>query len=111
MAGDTWTRAAAQPMILQALAKAVHRALYARLIAMVLVGIFLVYARGDSFFGFFTIPALDPNNKALRENVEELQGTIATIILVLSGLRATAGLIHHCLWRDGVLRRMLPGGI
>jgi cytochrome b561 len=91
------------------LAKTVHYALYALLIVMVLVGIFLVYVRGDNFFGLFSIPAFDPNNKALRDNVGELHGTIATIILIFAGLHASAGLIHHYLWHDGVLRRMLPG--
>jgi cytochrome b561 len=94
---------------LQTLVKTVHYALYALLIAMVLVGIFLVYVRGDNFFGLFTVPAFDPNNKALRDNIGELHGTIATIILILAGLHASAGLIHHYLWHDGVLRRMLPG--
>jgi cytochrome b561 len=65
--------------------------------------------RGDSYFGLFTVPAFDPGNKALRENVEDLHGTIATIILVLAGLHASAGLLHYYLWHDGVLRRMLPG--
>ncbi|MGA9486539.1 MAG: cytochrome b/b6 domain-containing protein, partial [Methylocella sp.] len=95
--------------LLQTLAKTVHYALYALLIVMVLVGIFLVYVRGDNFFGLFSVPAFDPNNKALRDNVGELHGTIATIILILAGLHASAGLIHHYLWHDGVLRRMLPG--
>jgi cytochrome b561 len=95
--------------LLQTLAKTVHYALYALLVVMVLVGIFLVYVRGDNFFGLFSIPAFDPNNKALRDNVGELHGTIATIILILAGLHASAGLIHHYLWHDGVLRRMLPG--
>ncbi len=95
--------------LLQTLAKTLHYALYALLVAMVLVGIFLVYVRGDNFFGLFSIPAFDPNNKALRDNVGELHGTIATIILILAGLHASAGLIHHYLWHDGVLRRMLPG--
>jgi cytochrome b561 len=88
--------------VLQTLAKTVHYALYALLIAMVLVGIFLVY--------LFTVPAFDPNNKALRDNVGELHGTNATIILILAGLHASASLIHHYLWHDGVLRRMLPSG-
>ncbi|MGO9720187.1 MAG: cytochrome b [Methylocella sp.] len=95
--------------LLQSLAKTVHYALYALLIVMVLVGIFLVYVRGDNFFGLFSVPAFDPNDKALRDNVGELHGTIATIILILAGLHASAGLIHHYLWHDGVLRRMLPG--
>jgi len=95
--------------LLQSLAITVHYALYALLIVMVLVGIFLVYVRGDNFFGLFSVPAFDPNDKALRDNVGELHGTIATIILILAGLHASAGLIHHYLWHDGVLRRMLPG--
>jgi len=95
--------------LLQSLAITVHYALYALLIVMVLVGIFLVYVRGDNFFGLFSVSAFDPNNKALRDNVGELHGTIATIILILAGLHASAGLIHHYLWHDGVLRRMLPG--
>ena len=93
---------------LQILAKTLHFALYALLIAMILIGIFLVYVRGDSFFGLFTVPAFDPDNKALRHNVGELHGTIATILLILAGLHASAGLIHHYLWHDGVLRRMMP---
>ena len=74
---------------------------------MVAVGLFLVWVRGDSFFGLFTVPAFDPGNKALRHNIEELHGTIA-IILILAGLHAAASLIHHYLWHDNVLRRMLP---
>ena len=95
--------------LLQTLAKTVHYALYALLIVMVLVGIFLVYVRGDNFFGLFSVPAFDLNNKALRDKVGDLHGTIATIFLILAGLHASAGLIHHYLWHDGVLRRMLPG--
>lgn len=90
------------------LAKGTHLALYALLGAVVLVGLFLVWVRGDSFFGLFAIPAFDPGNQALRHNVEELHGALATLILVLAGLHAAAGLIHHFLWNDGVLRRMTP---
>jgi cytochrome b561 len=95
--------------LLQILAKSVHYALYALLAAMIPVGVFLVYVRGDSYFGLFAVPAFDPGNKALRESVEDLHGTIATIILILAGLHASAGLLHHYLWHDGVLRRILPG--
>ncbi len=96
---------------LQTLTKSVHAVLYALLIAMVLVGIFLVYVRGDSFFGLLTIPAFDPGNKALRDAVTELHETIATVILIVAGLHASAALVHHYVLRDGVLRRMWPRGI
>ncbi len=93
---------------LQALTKSVHAALYALLIAMVLVGIFLVYVRGDSFFGLFTVPAFDPGNKALRDAVTELHETNATLILILAGLHAVAAPIPHYRLRAGVVRRMCP---
>ena len=96
---------------LQILTKSVHSALYALLTAMVLVGIFLVFVRGDSFFGMFTVPAFDPGNKALRDNVAELHEMIATLIIIVAGLHAVAALIHHYVLRDGVLRRMWPHGI
>jgi len=53
--------------LLQSLAKTVHYALYALLIVMVLVGIFLVYVRGDNFFGLFSIPAFDPTKSSARQ--------------------------------------------
>lgn len=96
---------------LQTLTKSVHSALYALLFAMVLVGIFLVYVRGDSFFGLLTVPAFDPGNKALRDTVTELHETIATFILIIAGLHALAALVHHYVLRDGVLRRMWPRAI
>ncbi|HUI21616.1 MAG TPA: cytochrome b [Methylocella sp.] len=93
---------------MQFLAKSLHYTLYGLLIVSVLIGVFLVYVRGDSFFGFFTVPAFDPGNKALRHDIGELHSTIATIVLILAAFHASAGLVHHYLWRDGVLRRMLP---
>jgi cytochrome b561 len=76
---------------------------------MALVGTFLVYARGDSFFGLSTVPAFDPGNKALRHNVEELDGAVATIILVLAGFQATAALIHHYVARRGLAAHVARG--
>lgn len=94
---------------LQILAKGIHFALYVLIGAAILVGIGLAWARGDSIFGLFTIPAFAPGDQALPHKVEELHGALATFILVLAGLHASASLIHHFLWRDGVLLRMSPG--
>jgi cytochrome b561 len=46
---------------------------------------------------------------SVKDNVGDLHGTIATIILIVAGLHAAAGLFHHYVWRDGTLRRMIPG--
>lgn len=66
----------------------------------------LVWARGDSIFGLFTVPALAGG--VWRDQALELHGAIATAILVLAGLHASAALVHRYVWHDGVLARMLP---
>ena len=94
--------------VAQALATLVHFALYAVLLATVLLGIANAWVRGDTIFNLFTLPELDPGNKALRTQVEDLHSLFANILLILAGLHAAAGLAHHFIWKDNVLRRMLP---
>ncbi len=91
-------------------AKATHWGLYALLTAMVLAGMFLTWTRGDSVFNLFSIPAYDPANKALPNQVQEVHATIGWLILGLAGLHAAAALVHRYLWHDAVLGRMLPRG-
>ncbi len=93
---------------LHVVAKATHWALYALMFAMVSVGLFLAWVRGDHLYNLVAIPAFDPADRALRDQVQELHGTIGWIILGVAGLHAAAALAHHLLWRDGVLLRMLP---
>jgi cytochrome b561 len=94
--------------ILDLLAKATHWGLYALIAAMLVVGVFLTWTRGDSIFNLFRIPAYDPGNKALTHQVQDVHETIGYLILALAGLHAGAALVHRYLWRDGVLSRMLP---
>jgi cytochrome b561 len=94
---------------LNIVAKGTHWGLYAMLVAMVLVGVFLTWTRGDSIFNLFNIPAYDPGNKGLSDQVQEIHVTIGWLILGLAGLHAGAALVHHYLWHDSVLNRMLPG--
>jgi cytochrome b561 len=95
--------------LLNVVAKLTHWGLHALLTAMVLVGLFLVWARGDSIFNLFRVPQYIPGDRALADNVLELHATISWAILALAGLHASAALVHRYLWRDGVLARMLPG--
>jgi cytochrome b561 len=96
--------------VLGLIAKATHWGLYGLLILMVTVGLTLAWARGDSIFNLFSIPALDPGNKAFSHRVGELHAMIGWIIVAFAGLHAAAALFHHYIWRDGVLGRMLPRG-
>ena len=95
---------------LNLVAKATHWGLYALLGAMVLVGMVLVWARGDSIFNLFSIPAYDPSNPGLKDQVQGVHATIGWVILALAGLHAGAALVHRYVWHDGVLARMLPRG-
>lgn len=99
---------AADQGVRHTVAKATHWGLYVLLVATVALGVFLVWARGDSIFGLFTVPAYDPTDRGLADQVLEVHGIMASLILALAGLHAAAALAHRFLWRDGVLARMLP---
>jgi cytochrome b561 len=88
----------------------VHWALYAGLAAAILLGISNAWARGDSIFSLFSIPKLYPGNPQLKPTIENLHKTFANAVVILAAAHALAALVHHFILRDGVLRRMLPGG-
>lgn len=89
-------------------AKATHWSLYALLLAMVSVGIFLTWTRGDSLFNLIKLPVYEQGNHQLKYQVQEVHATIGWIIVGMAGLHGTAGLIHRYLWHDAILSRMLP---
>ena len=93
---------------LNALAKLTHWGLYGLLTAMIIAGIALAWARGDSLFNVVAIPAFAPGNKALPDQIGEIHATIGWIIVATAGLHATAALFHRYVLHDGVLARMLP---
>ena len=95
------------PMI-QSLTKWVHFGLYVLIFAEVMFGLANVWGRGDVVFNLFKVPAFDPGDKLLKEQVEYVHKTVANAILIVVGMHAAAGLIHHFIWHDDVLRRMLP---
>lgn len=101
-------RPPADPGRLGKLSTLMHYALYLAVAATVLAGFANVWVRGDSFFGWFTVPAFDPGNKALKEGVEEVHEVSANLTLILAALHAAAALVHHFVWKDDVLRRMWP---
>ena len=95
--------------VLSIVAKAIHWGLYLLLAAMVLVGMALAWTRGDTIFNLFTLPAFDPGNHALADQVQDVHATIGWIIIAVAGLHAAAALFHRYVWHDAVLGRMLAG--
>jgi cytochrome b561 len=96
----------------QATARAMHLAFYALLIALPLSGWLMTSVEGDpvSFFGWFTVPPLPvPGGEASEDLIEETHEVLGNLLLILAGIHVLAGLKHHFVDRDDVLRRMLPG--
>jgi cytochrome b561 len=88
------------------LSTVVHWALNALTGVMVLLGMTLAFARGDSLFNLYTIPSFAPGNKALAEQIAEIHGTVGVIILIVAAFHAVAALFHQFVWKDGVMDRM-----
>lgn len=89
-------------------AKAAHYALYALLIAVVILGIVVTWGMGFPLFNVLHIPLLDPQNPKLGSGLVGWHGMVANWILIVACVHAAAALFHHYVWRDGVLARMLP---
>lgn len=92
---------------LDKLATLTHQLLYVLLLAALVLGLANAWVRGDSLFGLWSIPAFDPGNKSLREQVEDLHELAANVLFFVALAHAAAGLLHHYVFKDDVLRRML----
>jgi len=93
--------------LMQRIVRLMHWALYAAVLAAVVLGLANTWVRGDNIFNLFSIPAFDPGNKELRHTMGELHELAANAVLILAGLHAAAALVHHHLLKDNTLRRML----
>lgn len=93
----------------RAVARAMQAALYALLFFMPATGLFQSMLRGKAFpllLGEF--PAIVVRNRDEMDVFRKVHETGATILLVLIGLHALAGIYHGIARRDGVLGSMLP---
>ncbi len=93
-------------------AASTHGILYLLILAQPLVGWALSSSANYpvSFFNWFEFPAIVGPNHDLHEQLEEVHEVLAGAILIVAGIHALAGLYHHFVSKDDVLRRMLPFG-
>lgn len=91
-------------------ANAVHWALYFCMFAMPMTGWLLSSSAGRpvSFFGLFTLPDLVPVDKEASHIYAERHEQISWLLLALFLAHVGAALMHHFIYKDGILKRMLP---
>jgi cytochrome b561 len=89
------------------LAKATHAALYLLLFVIAGLGIANAFVRGVTLIGPIALPQFgDPE---WRKPLTHWHGLAANILMAVAAFHAAAALVHHYLWHDAVLRRILPG--
>lgn len=93
------------------IARLMHVAWYALMIALPLSGVLWRQFRGKatSWFGLFDVPGGLSANKEWAHFMAETHEVLGAAFLILLGLHVLAALKHHFLSRDQVLRGMLFG--
>ena len=88
-----------------------HYALYALLLAVPIVGIVAQLKRGNALpiFGVWHLVSPWPADRAAAHSAIEVHEVLANALLIFAALHASAALIHHYVFGDRTLVRMLPG--
>jgi cytochrome b561 len=96
---------------IEAVGKLTHLTLYVLLAVTPIMGIVVQFARGDALpvFGFTEIASPWIRDRGFARSMKEIHDIFANALVILAVLHAAAALIHHWVWRDRTLERMLPG--
>lgn len=94
---------------LKQLAKLGQKALYGLIILMVISGYLISTAKGKGVdvFGLFELPALLADDADRGELAGEIHEIIATVFISLVVIHVLAALLHHFVFKDRTLKRML----
>lgn len=88
-----------------------HFTLYVLLLGVPILGIIAELKRAGilPLFGFWALVSPWPVDRVLGRTILDLHGTLADALLILAGIHAAAAIVHHWVWHDRTLMRMLPG--
>ncbi len=107
-----WTFQGPERTVLDLAATVMQLALDGLLAAILLLGVFNTWLRGDSIMGWFSIPKFGDFAAAERHQfanqVVGLHRNAANLLLALAAMHALAAIAHHVVLKDEVLRRMTP---
>jgi cytochrome b561 len=97
---------------MQVMSKVFHVALYVLLFAVPLTAIAGAWLEGHplTFLAGIQVQPLFAKDHATGVTIAEVHTWLGDTILWVAGFHALAGLFHHFVLKDGVLRSMLPGG-
>jgi cytochrome b561 len=92
-------------------AKLSHFALYALLVVVPIFGIIVQLKRGHDLpiLALWDFASPWPADRAVARAMFSVHSLLADALLILAGLHACAAIVHHHVWRDRTLTRMLPG--
>ena len=95
----------------QGAAHAGHFALYVLMIGIPVSGWLMSSAKGFQtvWFGVLPLPDLLGRDKVLGQQLADLHSALNIGFVVLIGVHLAAAVLHHLLYKDDILRRMLPG--
>lgn len=87
-----------------------HYAIYGLLIAIPVAGIMVQFARGEPLplFGLVDIASPWTADRALAHDIKEVHEALADALIGLVSFHAAAVLLHHYVFHDRTLLRMLP---
>lgn len=90
---------------------ATHFALYALLILLPVTGWLASSAANSpvSWWGMLTLPDFITPSEARFEFIGELHEVLTRLLVIIALIHTLAALVHHFIFKDSVLRRMLPG--
>jgi cytochrome b561 len=97
--------------LLEIVAPLNHYVLYALLLAVPLLGVIVQLKRGNPLpiFGFGEFASPWPADRATARTILGIHEFCADALLIMAGVHAAAALVHHYVFRDRTLTRMLPG--
>ena len=76
---------------------------------LTIVGMVMMYNRGNPWYAFgLTMPYAAQSNFELVDTLKGVHSLLANIGYFVVGLHALAALMHHYLWKDNTLLRMMP---